>query len=138
MGVFPLWFSRLRTWLVWKPWGCGFDPGLTQWVKVPVSCGVGHRCGLNPTLPWLWLRLVAEAPVLPLAWALPYTASVALDSQKRKEIKTFLDKPTVRWERIVKQTYIQEILKEKLFKWCQMVAESTERGKKAPEFVILI
>ena len=34
----------------------GSIPGLTQWVKDPsgVSCGVGHMCGLDPTLLWLW------------------------------------------------------------------------------------
>ena len=33
----------------------GLIPGLAQWVKgfgVPVSCGVGHICGLDPL--WLW------------------------------------------------------------------------------------
>ena len=33
-------------------------PGLTQWVKHPssiaVSCGVGHRRGLDLVLLWLW------------------------------------------------------------------------------------
>ena len=32
-------------------------PGLAQWVKdpaLPVSCSVSHRCGLEPTLLWLW------------------------------------------------------------------------------------
>ena len=38
----------------------GVIPGLAQWVKGPVSgvamsCGVGHRCGLDPML----LQLVA-------------------------------------------------------------------------------
>ena len=35
-------------------------------------------------LPWLWHRLAAAAPILPLAWELPYAAGAA---QKRKEKK---------------------------------------------------
>ena len=49
----------------------GSIPGLTQWVKdwgVASSCGVGHRCGSDPMLPWLWSRLVAAAPIQSLAW----------------------------------------------------------------------
>ena len=35
----------------------GTIPGLAQWVKEPgvaTSCGVGHRCGRDPSLLWLW------------------------------------------------------------------------------------
>ena len=32
--------------------------------------GVGCRYGLNPTLLWLWHRLVATAPIQLLAWEL--------------------------------------------------------------------
>ena len=35
-----------------------------------MSCGVGWRHGLDPTL--LWHRPAAEAPIRPLAWELPY------------------------------------------------------------------
>ena len=38
--------------------------GLAQWVKgsrIAVSCGIGHRRGLNLTLLWLWCRPVATA-----------------------------------------------------------------------------
>ena len=40
-------------------------PSLTQRVKdlFSVSCGVGHRRGLDPTLLLLWYRPVATAPV---------------------------------------------------------------------------
>ena len=48
-----------------------------------MSCGVGHRCGLDSTLLWLWCRLAAVALIRPLAWEPPYAAGAAL---KRKKI----------------------------------------------------
>ena len=30
-----------------------------------MSCGVGHRCSLNPVLFWLWCKLVAAADLTP-------------------------------------------------------------------------
>ena len=42
----------------------GSIPGLAQWAKglgMDVSCGVGSRCGLDPTLLWLWHSLAAVA-----------------------------------------------------------------------------
>ena len=61
-----------------------------QWIKDQVSCGVGPRCGLDLALPWLWCRLVAIAPVKPLAWEFPYAAGVAL-KKKRKQSYLGLD-----------------------------------------------
>ena len=55
---------------------CGFRSG------VAVSCGVGHRCSSDLALLWLWHRLVAVAPILPLAWELPYSTDVALKRPK--------------------------------------------------------
>ena len=49
----------------------GLIPGLLQWVK-------------DLALPWLWCRPAAAAPILPLAWELPYAMGAAL---KRKEGK---------------------------------------------------
>ena len=48
----------------------GLIPGLSQWVKdlvFALTCGVGHRCGSDPTLLWLWLwcRLAAVALIRP-------------------------------------------------------------------------
>ena len=53
----------------------GSVPALAQWVAV--SCGVGCRCGSDPALLWLWRRLVATAPMRPLAWEPPYAAGAA-------------------------------------------------------------
>ena len=48
-----------------------------------MSCGV--RCGLDPTLLWLWHRLAALALFQPLAWELPYAEGAALKRKKKKE-----------------------------------------------------
>ena len=37
--------------------------------RVAMSCGIGHRCGLN--LVWLCLWLASVAPIGPLAWEPP-------------------------------------------------------------------
>ena len=52
-----------------------------------MSYGVGCRCGLNPTLLWLWHRLVATAPIRPIAWEPPYAKGVALEKTKDKKNK---------------------------------------------------
>ena len=44
-----------------------------------MSGGVGRRRGSDPALLWLWLRLVARAPIRPLAWEPPYAEGVALE-----------------------------------------------------------
>ena len=66
----------------------GSIPALAQWVNDPagiaVSCGVGCRRGLAPTLLWLWRRPVATALIPPLAWEPPY----AMGSGPRKGEKT--------------------------------------------------
>ena len=49
---------------------------------VAVSCGVGRRRGSDPELLWLWHRLVATAPIGPLAWEPPYAARAALEDKK--------------------------------------------------------
>ena len=42
-----------------------------------MSCDVGHRCGSDLALLWLWYRPAATAPIRPLAWEPPYAMSVA-------------------------------------------------------------
>ena len=56
-----------------------------------MSCGVGCRRGSDPALLWLWLwlwrRLVATAPIQPLAWEPPYAAGAAQEMAKRQKNK---------------------------------------------------
>ena len=49
-----------------------------------MSCGIGCRCGSDPTLLWLWCRPAAAAPIQPLAWKLPYPLGVALKKKKEE------------------------------------------------------
>ena len=58
-----------------------------------MSCGVGHRCGSDPVLLWQWRRLVATAPIRPLACEPPYAEGAALEKakkDKKKKSVTFL------------------------------------------------
>ena len=50
-----------------------------------MSCGIGCRHGLDPTLLWLWCRLGASAPIQPLSWEIPYATGEALKGQKEKK-----------------------------------------------------
>ena len=52
-----------------------------------MSCGVCHKCGSDPTLLWLWCRLVAAALIQTLAWEPPRDPSAALKRQKTQEKK---------------------------------------------------
>ena len=63
--------------------------GLAQWVKGPASCTIGHRCGLDLALLWLWHRLAATTSIGPLAWKLLYAMDAALKKlkKKKKEVK---------------------------------------------------
>jgi len=51
---------------------------------IAMSCGVGHRHGLDPALLWLLHRLVAAAPIPPLTWELPYAIGIALKTKQNK------------------------------------------------------
>ena len=44
--------------------------------------GVGHSCGSDLALLWLWHRLAAAAPTQPLAQELPYATGIAFKKQK--------------------------------------------------------
>ena len=62
-----------------------------------MSCGVGHRCGSDPALLWLWHRLPAIVPIQPLAWELPRATGTALRSKKSKQNK---------WDSIKLKSYV--------------------------------
>ena len=47
-----------------------------------MSCGVGRRCGSDPTFLWLWCRLAVTALIQPLAWELPYAVGAALKTKR--------------------------------------------------------
>ena len=50
-----------------------------------MSCGVGRRHGLDPTLLWLWHRLAAPAPIRSLAWEPTYAVGAAKKKTKEKK-----------------------------------------------------
>ena len=47
-----------------------------------MSCGVGHKRGSDPVLPWPWCRMAATALISPLAWECPYASAGALKKKK--------------------------------------------------------
>ena len=49
--------------------------------------GIGHRCGLDPVLLWLWYKPAAAAMIQPLAWEIPYATGAAPKSKKTKKKK---------------------------------------------------
>ena len=52
-----------------------------------MSYGVGHRCGSDLALLWLWRRPVATTLIRPLAWEPPCVVGAALKGQKKKKKK---------------------------------------------------
>ena len=61
----------------------GSIPGpLSGLMNTAMSCGVGHRGGLDVVLLWLWCPAVV-APTRPPAWELPYAAGVVLKKKKK-------------------------------------------------------
>ena len=63
-----------------------------------MSCGVGHRCGSDLVLLWLWCRSVATAPIRPLAWELPYAAGTAQKKRKKKKVSFDGHLSETRWQ----------------------------------------
>ena len=62
--------------------GCGSGIHELLWAVC-----VGHRHGSDPSLLLLWCRPAAVAPIWPLAWELPYAASMAVKRKKKKKGK---------------------------------------------------
>ena len=61
-----------------------------------MSCGIGLRHGLDLALLWLWCRLAATAPILPLDWELPYATNASLKRKRRnKKRKKYFNKEEV-------------------------------------------
>ena len=52
-----------------------------------MSCGVDRGGGWDPTLQWLWRRPAAVALIQPLSWESLYTTYVALNQQKKKNLR---------------------------------------------------
>ena len=52
------------------------------------SC-IGHGCGLDLMLLWLWCRPVATALIQPLAWEILYAAGVAQRRKKKKKKRKY-------------------------------------------------
>jgi len=46
------------------------------------SCMVGHRCGSDLVVSWLWCRSAVAALIRPLAQELPYATGVAVKEKK--------------------------------------------------------
>ena len=77
----------------------GLIPGLAQWVKgarVVVSCGVGHRRGLDPVSLWLWCK--ASGYSSHLTPSLGTSMCRGSDAKKRKQNKTPKTKQAKIWQ----------------------------------------
>ena len=66
-----------------RVWSLASLSGLRIWRSM--SCGSGHRRGSDLALLWLWCRLVATAPIWPLAWEPLYATGVALKSKNKQK-----------------------------------------------------
>ena len=84
-----MWVSRLKAQHSFYE-DAGLIPGLPQQVKdlgIAASCGVGHRCGLDPVLRLVVAQPAAAALIRPLAWELPYAAGAVLNKRTNKKTK---------------------------------------------------
>ena len=64
-----------------------------------MSCGVGSRCGSDPTLLWLWRGPVAIALIRPLSWEPSYAVGAAQEMAKKTK-KTKKQKQQQQKERV--------------------------------------
>ena len=63
-------------------------PSVGHGSSVAMSCGVGHRCGSDPTWLWLWRGPAAVTLIQSLAWEPPHAASAAPEKKKKKQRET--------------------------------------------------
>ena len=64
-----------------------------------MSCGVGHRRGLDPVLLWLWCRPVATASIGPLAWEPAYAMGAVQENGKKTKKKEHVFQPRILYPR---------------------------------------
>ena len=81
-----------------------------------MSCGVVCRHGSGPALLWLWYRLVATAPIGPLAWEPPYAVGVAQEMSKKKTKKRYILYPHIQ---VCLHVYVQEKRSEGHIQSCE-------------------
>ena len=67
---------------------------------IALSYGVNRRHSSDPSLLWLWRRLVATAPIRLLAWEPPYVEGAALEKTKKKKKKKKESQP---WRKLFKK-----------------------------------
>ena len=53
-----------------------------------MSCGVGHRRGLDPEVLWLWPRMAATAPIGSLSWEPPCATGTVFKLRARPHTHT--------------------------------------------------
>jgi len=97
-----------------------------------MSCGVGCRCGSDPALLWLWRRLVAMAPIQPLAWETSTCrrGSPRNSKKKKKTITKPHKLPQTGWSKITEMSSLT-VLETKSLKsrWLQVVSSWRLSGR---------
>ena len=89
---------------------------VAQCIGIVMSCGIGRRLYLDLALLWLWHRLLAAAPVWPLARELPYAAGATLKRHKNCKWKALLP----------------DLEKSNLRDWVSFAAGEAEGSRRGP------
>ena len=98
-----------------------------------MSCGIGRRCGSDPTWLWLWYRQAATAPMRSLAWEPPCATGAALEKTKKKNWELLHCTPVTYIMLYINYTSVKINLKifskkEKLFHQIAHFPRELERG----------